>query len=102
MQRRVNSKAKQISDNACTKNSNNCYQLLSQLGQAKSALRWLSKKVFSSYYKINQGQNSNTQAIDVNTRIIKKRKKIQLDLCQILYYNYYKKKYYTNKCLDKV
>lgn len=45
---------------------------------------------------------SNTPFTIVNAIVIKKDKKIDVDLNQVKYYNYYKKRHHTNKYLKKL
>ena len=58
------------------------------------------KKDSCLHYK-PQSQSSNILATGVNATTIKNNKKVEINLRQIKYYNYYKKVYYANKYLDK-
>lgn len=51
-----------------------------QLGQAKAALSWSTKKNSRSYHRTFQSQKSNTLVININTIMIKKSKKVEIDL----------------------
>lgn len=92
---------KKTFNNAGAKNSSTYSQLLSQSSQAKLALGWLEKKDFYPYYKIGQGQNSNPSTINNNTIVIKRDRKVKVDLSHIQCYKYHKKGYYINKYSNK-
>lgn len=96
-----NSKAKKTANNTSTNDNNNDGQLLSQLSQAKSTSSRSGKKDFRPYCETNQGQNYNTLNTSINTTMIKKGKKVKINLSQIEYYNCHKKRYYTNKYPNK-
>lgn len=68
---------------------------------AKLVLGWSGKKDLRFCYGASQSHNSNTLATSINTTIIKKYKKIEIDLSRIEYYNYHKKEYYANKYPNK-
>lgn len=95
-----NSEAKKTS-NYVDANGSNESKLSGQSDYTISAPSWLGKKKFRLYCGVSQGKNFNTPAINENTTAIKKNKKFEIDLSHIKYYFYYKKEYYSNKCLDK-
>lgn len=96
-----NSEAKKTTNNTSTNNNNNDGQLLSQLTQAKSTSSQSGKKDFRLYCETDQGQNCNTPNTSINTTMIKKGKKVKVNLSQIEYYNCHRKGYYTNKYPNK-
>lgn len=57
------------------------------------------KKIFN--YVVKLAKPKTNTCSNVNTITIKKDMKVKVDISQIKYYNYYKKRYYTNKYPNK-
>lgn len=77
-----NFEAKKTSNNTSTNNNSNGNKLLSQLNQAKPILGWSVKLDFRPGYSAFKSQNQgfNTRTSNVNISIIKKNKKIEVDI----------------------